>query len=464
MTTGEDRAARRLAERVGGALPLGGGARPTRREAAATLGVLVVMLATASLRTGAFAVPDATLLAFSIAAWVPLLVRTSRPLVALAGTVLLESLHLALLPIVAPVAATTVMGSYQPVPLATAVAAFTVASRAPRSVRWGPGVASGGLLLLVSVVAHPLSLLWTDLVIVELVVMGTAVGALVANRHERIARDARDRDDAMARAVLDERLRIARELHDVLAHNLTLVNAQAAVADYLVRTDPHAAAEALHGLTQHTRRALDELRATVGLLREEGDGVGRVVADGDPALTPAPRLDRLDELLDGFRAAGTDVRLTVAGPRGELSSRGDLAAFRIVQEALTNATKHAAGVPVQVHLDWTVEELRIRVSNDRAAGVAAGQQGSGAGRATGHGTGHGSGHGLIGMRERALAAGGSLQVTRTGDGFAVSATLPAEPGPGPDDEPDGRAADGADDEPDGRAADGPAPTAGRTDP
>ena len=123
--------------------------------------------------------------------------------------------------------------------------------------------------------------------LLNLVVMATAAGALIAGHRDRLAREARQRQKSIRREVDGERLRIARELHDVLAHSLTLVNAQAAVADYLVRTDPQAAADALRGLTEHTRRAIDELRATVGLLRQDGDSAAGAGLDGACPRYPA---------------------------------------------------------------------------------------------------------------------------------------------------------------------------------
>ncbi|WP_448630610.1 sensor histidine kinase [Cellulomonas soli] len=254
--------------------------RPTPAGWVFTIVMLAIMLTTVSLRTGSFAMPDRTLLMFTVAAWAPLLVRTVRPLLALAGTVLVESAHLALIPVVDPGAVQTVaMAAYQPVPLATLAAAFTVASRTPRRTGWVAGLGAGLVLGVVATAARPASLFATDVVMVNLVMIATAVGALVAGRSDRIAREAQEREDEKQRAVVDERLRIARELHDVLAHNITLVNAQAAVAHYLLRTDPDAAARALQDITTHSERAIDELRATVGLLRHgpdpaEGAGPG----------------------------------------------------------------------------------------------------------------------------------------------------------------------------------------------
>jgi len=248
----------------------------------------------------------------------------------------------------------------------------------------------------------------------NLVLGTTAVGALIAGRADRVAHEAREREDHTRREVEAERLRIARELHDVLAHSLTLVNAQASVASYLLASDPRAAAGALRGLTTHTRRALDELRAAVGLLRQEGDA-SPGQQPGAGSLRPAPGLGLLGELIDGFRSAGSDVQLTVRGTPRELTPRGDLAAYRIVQESLTNATKHAPGARAYVTLDWTTAELALRVANDRAADASADHRGAG------------TGHGLIGMHERAGAAGGALRTERpAGGGFVVSAVIPVD--------------------------------------
>ena len=418
----------RPADSVPGTTRVGYGRRPTRVDMAFTFGTLALMLTAVTLRQGHEEFPGPALLFFSVLAWMPLLARTRWPLPVLVATVVAESLHLALVPFVAPGLATPIaLAAYQPVPVATMVAAFTVATQVPRRTAWIAGGTAAMVLMVVGLVTRPLPLLATDIVmLLNLVVIATAVGRIIAGRRERIATEALERKEHTLREVAGERLRIARELHDVLAHHLTLVNAQAAVADYLLRTDPQAATKALQGLTQHTRSALDELRATVGLLRQEGDAT-EGATHGTDGLYPAPGLERLDGLIDGFRTAGSDVRLTVTGNPAELPPRGDLAAYRIIEEALTNATRHAAGAPVNVTLDWSGGRLQLHVANDPAIGVPSGHRGPG------------TGHGLIGMQERALAAGGSLHTERPSDGgFIVSATIPAETIPA---ETDGRARD-----------------------
>ncbi|MGN8244531.1 sensor histidine kinase [Cellulomonas soli] len=414
MTTNDEGAPVTTGRRARPAAGVGRGGRPTPAGWAFTFFMLAMMLTTVSLRSGAFEVPDSTLLAFTVAAWAPLLVRTYRPLLALAGTVLVESAHLALIPVVDPDAVQTVaMAAYQPVPLATLAAAFTVASRYPRRTGWVAGIGAGVVLGMVAMGTRPQSLFATDVVMVNLVMIATAVGALVAGRHDRIAHEAQEREDEKERAVIDERLRIARELHDVLAHNITLVNAQASVAHYLLRTDPEAAARALQNITTHSERAIDELRATVGLLRHGPDHAEGAGAAGDDRLPPVPDLDRLDDLVAGFRTAGAQIDLTVTGERRTLPPHGETAVHRIVQEALTNATKHAPRSPVRVALRWSPDDLQVWVAN--APPVETGRRRPAPG----------TGHGLIGMRERALAAGGTFRSGRSADGgFVVAATIP----------------------------------------
>lgn len=215
-------------------------------------------------------------------------------------------------------------------------------------------------------------------------------------------------EERTQRAVLDERLRIARELHDVLAHNLTLVNAQAGVARYLMRSDVEAADAALGDIATHTGRAIDELRATIGLLRRRDDPDG-----ADLTLRPVPGLKALDELVRGFESAGTVLDVQSTGTPVPLDQHVDLAAYRIVQESVTNASKHAPGQQVTVVLAWNAAGVRIRVVNPVTADPH---------RAGGPGTRNG----VIGMRERAAASGGTFRagVAPGSAQFEVVATLP----------------------------------------
>ncbi|HEY0215034.1 MAG TPA: histidine kinase [Cellulomonas sp.] len=394
---------------------------PTGWQTAVTLLWLLAMVTTATVRTGRTELPGTALWVGILGAWAPLLLRTYRPLIALVGTVVAESMIMIFLSVPGQVAqATEGMGAYQPVPLATMLAVATVAARAPRLVGWVAGFVAGGVLMVIGLTVQTSDTFLTDLVVFYVVLTAAMVGVWRSGRRERTERVVREREEHAQHAVLDERLRIARELHDVLAHNLTLVNAQAGVARYLVRTDVDAAERALRDITTHTARAIDELRATIGLLRRREDEDGPDDADGtrsgvDGALRPVPGLAGLDALVSTFRSAGARVDLTVTGNPGTLAQHADLAAYRILQESLTNAAKHAPGSTAEVALAWTDAGVRLRVSNPAAADPD---------RAPAPGTGNG----LIGMRERATSAGGSLRAGPSSDGgFEVVATLPAAP-------------------------------------
>ncbi|HEX3785566.1 MAG TPA: histidine kinase [Pseudonocardiaceae bacterium] len=367
---------------------------------------LAALAAALAFRQGHPAMPSPALVVFAVLAWLPLLVRNRWPLAVLGVVTVIEAVHVASFPYAATSLVPTI-GFYQPVPIATMAAVWTVASRRRPLVGWSFGVAAAVVLQVTSLITQPSMLLGPDMVMFNLVVLATAAGVLATVRRDRAARQAREQADHITRQVMDERLRIARDLHDVLAHHLTLVNAQAGVAEYLLRTDTAAAATALRDITENTKRALDEVRTTVGLLRHSTEGP----AGADP-LGPVPGLDRLDELLGRLRSGGVDISRSVTGAPAAVSPATDLAAYRIIQEALTNATKHAPGARIDLTLDWSEAALRLRIVN-RPGHVAARRAAGG-------------GHGLIGMRERATNCGGSLLAEPTPDGgFAVTASLPA---------------------------------------
>ncbi|MDT0546499.1 MULTISPECIES: sensor histidine kinase [Streptomyces] len=229
----------------------------------------------------------------------------------------------------------------------------------------------------------------------------------------------RTRDEEARHRVAEERMRIARELHDVVAHHLALANAQASTAAHLARNNPDQAHKILTGLASTTSSALRELKATVGLLRQTDDP--------DAPLEPSPGLARLPELTDAFASAGLPVTVTTHGEPRRLSPGVDLTAFRIVQEALTNVTKHAAAHTAHVRLSYSRDRLTIGVTDDGTAATD-----TAAAPAPGHG------FGLIGMRERAHSVGGALTAGRRPEGgFEVTAELPLHPdGPAPAPEPD----------------------------
>ena len=206
-------------------------------------------------------------------------------------------------------------------------------------------------------------------------------------------------------AAAEERTRIARELHDVVAHGLSLMVVQAEAAEEMLARSPEAAAEPLHRVQRTGREALTEMRRLLGVLRTPDAGASRV---------PQPSLRRLPELVGEAAEAGLTVEVTVDGEPAELAPGRELAAFRIVQEALTNVRRHARATTARVRLTYTPASLRIDVTDD------------GRGR-----TGTHTGHGLIGMHERAALYGGTLFAgPADGGGFRVTAVLPVhEPAP-----------------------------------
>jgi signal transduction histidine kinase len=214
----------------------------------------------------------------------------------------------------------------------------------------------------------------------------------------------RNREEEARHRVAEERLRIARDLHDVVAHHLALANAQAGTAAYLARIRPDQVQRILEELTGTTSAALRELKATVSLLREPHDTSSPV--------EPAPGQGQLPELTAAFASAGLAVRVTVEGEQQQLSPGVDLAAFRIVQEALTNVTKHAGTDTACVRLSYGGDQLLITVTND-------------AGPTTPPPARHSTGFGIVGMRERVRSAGGQFRAGPDPEGgFTVATQLP----------------------------------------
>jgi signal transduction histidine kinase len=213
----------------------------------------------------------------------------------------------------------------------------------------------------------------------------------------------RTREEEARHRVAEERMRIARELHDVVAHHLALANAQAGTVAHLIRTHPDQAEKIVNELTITTSSALREMKATVGLLRQAGDP--------EAPLEPAPRLAQLPDLIATFASAGLAVTVIAEGQQ-HLSPGVDLTAYRIVQEALTNVTKHSATGSAQVRLVHSPDRLDITVTDDGTGPVISASS---------------PGYGIIGMRERAQAVGGRLRAgPRPGGGFEVTAELPLQ--------------------------------------
>ncbi|MGK5544657.1 sensor histidine kinase [Streptomyces sp. URMC 127] len=299
--------------------------------------------------------------------------------------------------------------------MSVVVALYTIASRTERSAAWRFAVVTVAVLTCAVMVfgvppwysPENLGLFtWTALA----GALGDAVRsrrAYVAAIEERAVRAERTREEEARRRVAEERLRIARELHDVVAHHIALVNVQAGVASHIMDSRPDQAKEALAHVREASRSALSELRATVGLLRQYGDP--------EAPTEPAPGLGSLGRLVDGFARAGLTVSVT-GGPGGALPAAVDLAAYRVVQEALTNVHKHAGPVArAEVTLDRGPDALVVTVLDDGGGSPpAAPPPESG-------------GHGLLGMRERVTALGGACEAAPRRDGapgFRVHAVLP----------------------------------------
>ena len=211
----------------------------------------------------------------------------------------------------------------------------------------------------------------------------------------------RERERTALMAVAEERARIARELHDVVAHGLSVIAIQADGAEAALEKDPELARKPLQAIRRSAEEALGEMRRLLGVLRE---------ADTGAELAPQPGLAQLPALVDRARAAGLPVTLHVEGTPRPLHASLDLSAFRIVQEALTNVHKHAAGAPATVRVVWRRDMLGLQVRD------------TGTGRRV---VVNGDGHGLVGMRERVKLHGGELRAgAMPGGGFEVTAKLP----------------------------------------
>ncbi|MFC6594467.1 sensor histidine kinase [Kitasatospora paranensis] len=340
---------------------------------------------------------------------VPLLFRSRWPIPVVAATVVVAVVEFALIP-----------GS-GPQPVAVAVALYAAATRTDRRTAWRTGACAAVALSTAALLTRPtLEDLPANLGLIAWTFLSVAIGDAVRSRRELLAsaveraeRAERTRDEEARRRVTEERMRIARELHDVVAHHITLVNAQAGVAHHLMRTDPDHAYQALERIRDTSRAALDELRATVGLLRQSGERAA--------PREPAPGLGGLDDLLESFRHSGLRVELERTGEPVGLPPITDLTAYRILQEALTNTHKHAGPATARVALDFRPDVLRITVADD----------GRGRGAAPGTDTGGGTGYGMIGMHERARAVGGTLTAGPLPDrGFRIHAELPLPAGGG----------------------------------
>jgi signal transduction histidine kinase len=296
--------------------------------------------------------------------------------------------------------------------LAPAFALYTVAEQVERH----RGRTIAGCVLAALAIAHPFirpaMLGHQDLAFAAIGGLAIAAGdssrnrrAYLAEAEQRALRAEQEREADARRRVVEERLRIARDLHDSVGHHLALISVQSDVASAAIDRDTAGAREALAHVKSATRKALDELRDTVSLLRQPGDPVA-------PTEIPAPGLDALDELLAGLRASGLAVDFQVAGTPVALAPATDRTAYRVVQESLTNVRKHSAGQRAHLTLGYDRHDLSIMV-DDLSSGVPD------------RGPRSGGRHGILGMSERVQAIGGRLTAgPQPGGGFRVYASLP----------------------------------------
>jgi len=229
-----------------------------------------------------------------------------------------------------------------------------------------------------------------------------AAAEFVRFRRQHAAELARNRADQLRRQASEERMRIARDLHDVVAHNISVINVQANTALHLMDRQPERAREALTAIHDVSRQAMTELRSVLGVLRSDDDLAPRA---------PSPGLGQLDDLLSAVRRAGLEPRLRLQGDQRQLPASVDLAAYRIVQEALTNAARHSASRRADILVSYEADGVLVQVDDAGPARSPAAAQ---------------AGNGITGMTERAHALGGRLSAGRRADGgFRVAAWLPS---------------------------------------
>jgi signal transduction histidine kinase len=241
--------------------------------------------------------------------------------------------------------------------------------------------------------------------------------AQAADRREQAERRAREQQAEARRARSEERVQISRELHDVVAHTLSVIAVQAGVASYVIGERPEEAARALSSIEQTSRSALQEMRALLGVLRDDESGTSNGARPGprDAALAPAPGLADLHTLVERTGHAGVQVDLRVDGERPRLTAGLDLAAYRVIQEAVTNVIKHAATDRCQVTVAFREDSLTLQVTDNGAGSTAS----------SGDVDLPVAGNGIIGMRERAAMYGGEVRATPLpGRGFRVTARFP----------------------------------------
>jgi signal transduction histidine kinase len=300
---------------------------------------------------------------------------------------------------------------YGPILVAMSVAMYSVAVKLPV----GPSLVACGVTL-AAVVLSELWVIEPERLLVEAplllaVVSGLLLAPWAIGTVVRLGQEAerRARQDETRRRADQERLRIAREVHDVVGHSLAVINLRAGVALHVVGRRPEQAEVALEAIKRSSKEALEELRGTLAVFRQPGNT--------DGPWRPTPGLGQLDALVAAMAEGGLPVQVTVTGQRADLLAAVDQAAYRIVQESLTNVARHAGPATATVRVGYQSDAVVVEIADTgsgRAAGVA-----------------RPGGHGIAGMRERAAAVGGTLQAGPTAEGgFLVRARLPSGRSPG----------------------------------
>jgi signal transduction histidine kinase len=367
--------------------------RPPRVDVLVAAGLLVWGLAEAFVDPGPG--PLAGRIAFAVAISVPLAFRRQAPglvVVLLSVAILAWALR-------------TSVPEHGTMPFPSVLlAAFSVACYARRTIV----AVSGGVLMLATMVIVVESRYYTggqpnasNLAILSLFFAGAwGAGWLVRQRAAQARRAVAESGEFARTAVGEERARIARELHDVVAHSVSIIAVQAGAAEELIERDPDRARQHMASVRRTAREAMGEMRRLLDVLRTD-----------EPGYAPQAGLARLPDLLEETRGAGVPVELIEQGERPRLSPGLDLVAFRVVQESLTNVRKHAHGAPTRLRFRYGPKTIELEVVNAAAATRTS---------ANGHG-----GHGLVGMRERVRLFDGSFDAQPSADGgFRVHATLP----------------------------------------
>lgn len=369
----------------------------------ALLGVLIGVLSLLSVLEGPRGIPgrDLTTLDFVIAAAAALLITLRRrwPVAVLAVVT------------IAAAWAVAARGESYTLTTVSVICAYTLASHRRRTTAWIAG-AGAALVVFLAAVGFDGQVWDSAETLEDLAWMGMAIAlgdalrtrrAYVAAVEERAERAEQSRDQEARRRVAEERLHIARELHDVVAHHIALINVQTEVASHLLRLQPDQAEEALTHIRQAVSTVLEELSTVLTVLRHADDP--------ETTTEPTPGLNRLGGLLDSVAATGLQVAHQQDGEPRPLPSAVDLAAYRIVQESLTNVRKHGGEPTAHLRLSYTPTGLTIAVNNRTRPTTSPHPN---------------PGHGLTGMRERATSVGGTLDAGPDTNGhFAVRAFLPA---------------------------------------